>query len=199
MDLPDLPSSSRADGFCRPHVVEITGYSQPKRVVSRPQGGVLAGAQDNDMPTPIRFADEGGTAAWRARHDPPAAPHFPIWRFLLVVAALPLLLAFMAATLLAGLDMLPGHYGNAGRYPRLDGNSGPGSPHTTAHGHELGAALMTLVAVVGLVGLVWVVFALVALALFTGDGIGGINAALPAIRANFGFRLAAQYRARSPA
>ena len=50
------------------------------------------------MPTPIRFADDGGTAAWRARHDPPAAPHFPIWRFLLVVAALPLLLAFMAAT-----------------------------------------------------------------------------------------------------
>ena len=26
------------------------------------------------MPTPIPFADDAGTAAWRARHAPPAAP-----------------------------------------------------------------------------------------------------------------------------
>jgi len=48
------------------------------------------------MPTPIPFVDDGGTAAWRALHDPPAASHFPIWRFLFAAAALPLLLAFMA-------------------------------------------------------------------------------------------------------
>ena len=49
------------------------------------------------MPTPIPFADDGGTPAWRARHAPPPALRFPIWRFLLAVAALPSLLAFMAA------------------------------------------------------------------------------------------------------
>jgi hypothetical protein len=56
-----------------------------------------AGAQDNDMPTPIPFADDGGTPAWRARHASPPTSRFPIWRFLLALAALPFLLLFMAA------------------------------------------------------------------------------------------------------
>jgi hypothetical protein len=57
----------------------------------------LAGAQDNDMPTPIPFADDGGTPAWRARHASPPAPHFPaVWRFLLAALVLPPLLAFIA-------------------------------------------------------------------------------------------------------
>jgi hypothetical protein len=49
------------------------------------------------MPSPIPFADDGGTPAWRARHASPPALRFPIWRFLLALAALPFLLAFMAA------------------------------------------------------------------------------------------------------
>ena len=49
------------------------------------------------MPTPIPFADDGGTPTWRAHHALPPGPRFPIWRFLLAVAALPPLLAFMAA------------------------------------------------------------------------------------------------------
>ena len=48
------------------------------------------------MPTPIPFADDGGTPAWRVRHTLPT-PGIPIWRFLLAVAALPPLLAFTAA------------------------------------------------------------------------------------------------------
>ena len=49
------------------------------------------------MPTPIPFADDGGTPAWRARHaSPPAAPLPVIWRFLLVALVLPPLLAFIA-------------------------------------------------------------------------------------------------------
>src|ERR1700722_17473341 len=68
-----------------------------ERVVSRPQSGALAGAQDNDMPTPIPFADDGGTPAWRARHASPPALRPALWRFLFAAAALPFLLAFMAA------------------------------------------------------------------------------------------------------
>jgi hypothetical protein len=49
------------------------------------------------MPTPIPFADDAGTPAWRARHTLPTASRFPIWRFLFALAALPFLLAFMAA------------------------------------------------------------------------------------------------------
>jgi hypothetical protein len=49
------------------------------------------------MPTPVPFADDGGTPAWRVRHALHSAPRFPIWRFLLALAALPFLLAFMAA------------------------------------------------------------------------------------------------------
>jgi hypothetical protein len=50
------------------------------------------------MPTPIPL--DGGTPAYRAnlqtwRANP--GPRFPIWRFLLAVAALPPLLAFLAA------------------------------------------------------------------------------------------------------
>jgi hypothetical protein len=51
------------------------------------------------MPTPIAF-DDGGTPAYRAnlqtwRANP--VPRFPIWHFLLAVAAQPPLLAFLAA------------------------------------------------------------------------------------------------------
>ena len=49
------------------------------------------------MPTPVPFADDGGTPTWRARHASPPALRFPIWRFLFALAALPFLLAFMAA------------------------------------------------------------------------------------------------------
>jgi hypothetical protein len=49
------------------------------------------------MPTPIPFADDDGAPAWRAHHASPPAPRFPIWRFLLAVAAIPPLLAFMIA------------------------------------------------------------------------------------------------------
>ncbi len=70
--------------------------------------------------------------------------------------------------LLAGLDVLPGRYGNAGRLcHRADRHSSRCSANTAATGMALWAAL-TLVAVVGLVGLVWVVFALVVLALVAG-------------------------------
>ena len=50
------------------------------------------------MPSPIPFADDGDTRAWRGRHAPPPAPRFPIGRFLLAGAAIPPLLAFMIAT-----------------------------------------------------------------------------------------------------
>jgi cobalamin biosynthesis Mg chelatase CobN len=70
--------------------------------------------------------------------------------------------------LLAGLDVLPGRYGNAGRLcHRADRHSSRCSANTAATGMALWAAL-TVVAVVGLVGLVWVVFALVVLALVAG-------------------------------
>jgi hypothetical protein len=49
------------------------------------------------MPTPIPFADDGDTRAWRGR-PPSPAPRFPIGRFLLAGAAIPPLLAFMIAT-----------------------------------------------------------------------------------------------------
>ena len=53
------------------------------------------------MPTPIPFADHGGTPAWRARHAllPPHA--FPSGGSWLAVAALPSQLVFMAAPLRA--------------------------------------------------------------------------------------------------
>ena len=77
-----------------------------ERVVSRPEDGAHAGAHDNDMPTPIPFADDGGTPAWRARHASPPTSRFPIWRFLLAFAALPFLLLFMAAASGAALSLV---------------------------------------------------------------------------------------------
>jgi hypothetical protein len=97
------------------------------------------------MPTPIPFADDGGTRAYRANQATwrnPRALRFPIWRFLIVAAALPPLLA------LAGIAAL----------------AAPIRRHT---GMEVGMALC-LIAVVGLIGLVWVVFALLAVALVAG-------------------------------
>ena len=51
------------------------------------------------MPTPIPFADDGGTSAYRANLETwrTPAPRFPLWRFMLAALALPLLLPFMAA------------------------------------------------------------------------------------------------------
>ena len=45
------------------------------------------------MPTPIPFADDGDTRAWRGRHAAPPAPRFQSGR-----AAIPPLLALMIAT-----------------------------------------------------------------------------------------------------
>ena len=90
------------------------------------------------MPTPIPFADDGGTPACRAnlqtwRANP--APRFPIWRFLLAVAALPPLLAFLAAASWLAWMCFQGVMGTAGRYHCPGRHSGPGSPYTAAHGH----------------------------------------------------------------
>jgi hypothetical protein len=79
------------------------------------------------MPTPILFGDDGGTPAWRARHASPPALRFPIWRFLLAVAALPSLLAFMAAASWLSC-MLPGRYGATGRRDRAGRHCGPSQP-----------------------------------------------------------------------
>ena len=72
------------------------------------------------MPTPIPFADDGGTPAWRGRHAPPLAPRFPIWRFLLV-AALPFLLVFMAAASWLAWMCFQGVMGPAGAIIALVG------------------------------------------------------------------------------
>ena len=58
------------------------------------------------MPTPIPFADDGGTPAWRARHTLPTASRFPIWRFLLAVPRTAALAGVHGSGVLAGLDVL---------------------------------------------------------------------------------------------
>src|ERR1700733_9547559 len=99
MNLPDLPPASPRAAFlvskrrCRNYWLLPTEASSFATARWR-----LAGAQDIDMPTPIPF--DAGTPAYRAnlqtwRANP--APRFPIWRFLLAVAAIPPLLAFMIA------------------------------------------------------------------------------------------------------
>ena len=94
------------------------------------------------MSTPVPFADDSGTRAYRANVNTcrTPTPRFPIWRFLFAAAALPPLLVFLAA--LAAL--IRRHMGIG-----------------------FGAAL-SLVAVVGFVVLAWVVFAVVASALVAG-------------------------------
>ena len=118
------------------------------------------------MPTPIPFADDGGTPAWRGRHAPPLAPRFPIWRFLLV-AALPFLLVFMAAASWLAWMCFQGVMGPAGAIIALVGIAALAVFIRRHTGAQIGMALC-LIAVVGLAGLGWVIIALVALALVTG-------------------------------
>ena len=119
------------------------------------------------MPTPIPFADDGGTPAWRARHALPPGPQFPIWRFLIAAAALPFLLAFMAAASWLGWMCFQGIMGPPGAVIALTGIAALAVIIRRHTGMEIGMALC-LIAVVGLVGLVWVAFALLAVALVAG-------------------------------
>ena len=48
-----------------------------ERVVSRPEDGAHAGAHDNDMPTPIPFADDGGQRWRHAARNPERCPPCP--------------------------------------------------------------------------------------------------------------------------
>ena len=76
----------------------------------------------------------------------------------------------LGSGVLAGLDVLPGCYGNAGRTHRPGRHCGSGSPYTTAHGHGAWCrADIRRAGGAGWAGLGgWVVFALVALALVAG-------------------------------
>src|ERR1700722_7246257 len=112
------------------------------------------------MPTPIPFADDGGTPTWRAHHALPPAPRFPIWRFLLAVAALPPLLAFLAAASWLAWMCFQGVMGTLGALMALAGIAALAALIRRHTGMALGAAL-TFVALVGLAGLGWVVIALV--------------------------------------
>ena len=127
----------------------------------------LSGALDNDVPTPIPFADDGGTPAWRARDAWPPAPQFLIWRFLFAAAALPPLLVFLAAASWLTWMCFQGAMGTPGGVIALTGIAALAVLIRRHTGVEVGMALC-LIAVVGLVVLVWVVFAFVALALITG-------------------------------
>jgi hypothetical protein len=113
------------------------------------------------MPSPIPFADDGGTPAWRARHASPPALRFPIWRFLLALAALPFLLAFIAAVSWLAWMCFEGVMGPPGVVPAAAAFI---RRHT---GMQIGMALC-LIAVVRLVAVVWVLFALLAVALVAG-------------------------------
>jgi hypothetical protein len=119
------------------------------------------------MPTPIPFADDGGNPTWRAHHALPPAPRFLIWRFLLAVAALPPLLAFMAAASWLAWMCFRGVMGPPGAIIALVGIAALAALIRRHTGMEVGLALC-LIAVVGLVAVVWVVFALLAVALVAG-------------------------------
>jgi hypothetical protein len=130
----------------------------------------LAGAQDNDMSAPVPFADDGGTPARRAHlqtwHTAPPR-RFLIWRFLFTAAALPPLLAFMAAASWLTCMCFQDAMGTPGAVIALVGIAALAALIRRHSGMALGGAL-SLIAMVGLVVLVWIVFALVALALVTG-------------------------------
>ena len=119
------------------------------------------------MPTPIPFADDGGTPAWSARHAPPPAPRFPIRRFMLALAVLPFLLAFMAAASWLAWMCFRGVIGPPGAIIALTGIAALAGLIRRHTGMEIGMALC-LIAVVGFIGVVWVVFALLAVALVAG-------------------------------
>ena len=119
------------------------------------------------MPTPIPFADDDGAPAWRAHHASPPAPRFPIWRFLLAVAAIPPLLAFMIAASWLSWMCFEGVMGPPSAIIALVGIAALAALIRRHTGMEVGLALC-LIAVVGLVAVVWVVFALLAVALVAG-------------------------------
>ena len=119
------------------------------------------------MPTPIPFADDGGTPAWRVSHALQPIPRFPIWRFLLAVASLPFLLAFMAAASWLAWMCFRGVMGPPGAVIALAGIAALAALIRRHTGMEIGMALC-LIAAVGLIGVVWVVFALLAVALVAG-------------------------------
>jgi hypothetical protein len=122
------------------------------------------------MPTLNPFADDGGTPAWRANQATwrtPPAPRFPIWRFLFAAAALPFLLAFMAAASWLAWMCFEGVMGPPAAIITLAGIAAVAAFIRRHTGVQIGMALC-LIAVVGLVGVVWVVFALLAVALVAG-------------------------------
>ena len=95
---------------------------------------------------------------------PPARPRFPIWRFLLALAALPFLLVSMAAASWLAWMCFQGVMGPPGAVIALAAIAALAAIIRRHTGMALGAAL-SLVALLGLAGLVWVVFALLAVAL----------------------------------
>jgi hypothetical protein len=119
------------------------------------------------MPTPIPFADDGGTPAGRVRHALHSAPRFPIWRVLIALAALPFLLAFMAAASWPAWMCFEGVMGPSGAIISLVGIAASAALIRRHTDMEIGMALC-LIAVVGLIGVVWVVFALLAVVLVEG-------------------------------
>jgi hypothetical protein len=156
MNLPDLPPASPRAAFlvskrrCRNYWLLPTEASSFATARWR-----LAGSQDIDMPTPIPF--DGGSPACRAnlqtwRANP--APRFPIWRFLLAVAALPPLLAFLAAASWLAWMCFQGVMGTLGALMALAGIAALAALIRRHTGMALGAAL-TFVALVGLAGLGW--------------------------------------------
>ena len=93
---PKLPPASRAGGFfLTATAVEIAVNSEPRASSFSGRKGVpLAGAQDNDMPTPSPFA------AYHANCRTALTPRFPaVWLFILAALVLPPLLAFIATAL----------------------------------------------------------------------------------------------------
>ena len=122
------------------------------------------------MSAPVPFADDGGTPAHRANsqtwHTVPP-PRFLIWRFLFAAAALPPLLAFMAAASWLTWMCFQDAMGTPGAVIALVGIAALAALIRRHSGIALGGAL-SLIAMVGLVVLVWVVFALVVLTLVTG-------------------------------
>src|ERR1700733_13384270 len=97
----------------------------------------------------------------------PLAPRFPVWRFLLPLAARPPLLAFMAAAPWLAWMCFRGVMGPPGAVIALAGIAALAALIRRHTGMEVGSALC-LIAVVGLVAVVWVVFALLAVALVAG-------------------------------
>ena len=176
-----IPRKGRLTGHftCRPPLAGGFGLGQPRcpnfplvisireRVVSPPQGGAPPLPHRTRYAYAHPFADDGGSHAWRARLASPSAPRFAIWRFLLAVAALPPLLAFMAAASWLAWMCFRGVIGPPGAVIALAGITALAALIRRHTGMEVGLALC-LIAVVGLVAVVWVVFALLAVALVAG-------------------------------